>query len=121
MRTIEWSAVMVVVILVMLMVPPLLNHPRMGWQAATTLVPQAMPLAVPSGIAFGIAFGISARPSNNLVKRTCSAPCCVGAKFHHFGVGPTCGQSSIPGHHLSRAQARVIKAPSRTTKGAQAK
>ena len=69
-RTLQSCALMVAVILVMLIVPPLINHPRMGWRAATTLVPQAMALSVPIGIAFGLAFGLSARPTMNLAKAT---------------------------------------------------
>lgn len=65
-----WSAAMVAVFIVLLMVPPVVAHPRMGWQLTTTLVPQAMGLAIPIGIAFGMAFGVSGRPTLNIAKAT---------------------------------------------------
>ena len=66
----SWSAAMVAVFIVLLMVPPVVAHPKMGWQLATTLVPQALGVAIPIGIAFGIAFGVSGRPTMNLAKAT---------------------------------------------------
>ena len=69
-RMLEWSATMIAVIALMLMVPPLFNRPTLGWREATTLVPQAMALAIPIGIAFGLAFGLRAPLTMNLAKAT---------------------------------------------------
>ena len=69
-RTLAWCGAMVTVMVVLLMLPPWFDHPRMGWRIAMTLIPQALPLAIPIGIAFGIAFAHSGRPTMNIAKTT---------------------------------------------------
>ena len=69
-RTFAWSVGWIVVISALLTLPPLLQWSMRRWDAAITVIPQALPLAIPMGISIGIAFGLSARPAMNIVKVT---------------------------------------------------
>ena len=69
-RTLGWALSFTIVIAILLIIPPLLDHPgaMKGWYAAMTVVPQALPLAIPIGLAFAIAFGLSARVTMSSAK-----------------------------------------------------
>ena len=68
--TLAWSVGWIALISALLTLPPLFDRSMQRWDAAFTLIPQALPLAIPMGVAIGIAFGLSARPAMNIVKTT---------------------------------------------------
>ena len=83
-RMFGWSVGWIVAISALLTLPPLFNWSMRRWDAAITLIPQAVPLAIPMGMAIGIAFGLSARPGRNIVKVTLLGA--VVASVLSFGV-----------------------------------
>jgi hypothetical protein len=69
-RTLAWSAGLIVAIFVLMVLPPLyrIDETLRGWYAATKYMPQAAPLAIPLGVVLGVAFGLSTRPRAESVK-----------------------------------------------------
>jgi hypothetical protein len=69
-RTFAWSVGSIAAFSALLTLPPLLQWSMRRWEAAITVIPQALPLAIPMGIAIGIAFGLSGRQTKNIVRVT---------------------------------------------------